>query len=61
MKPRLMPAYDEPIRAEAHHGEVVLLGPGPMCGSFEPAAILTCVDDLRAAAQEALKQRQKPN
>jgi hypothetical protein len=56
-----MPAYDEPIRAQAFDGEVVLRGPGPVRGAFEPTAILACVDELRAAAEEALRQRRTPD
>jgi hypothetical protein len=50
-------AYNQPFKVMAVEGEVVLLGPGPFAGSFEPEAILASLDLLRAGAEEALKQR----
>jgi hypothetical protein len=37
-------------------GEVVLLGPG-VCGSYMPEAILDSIEDMRRAAEEAIRQR----
>ena len=51
-----MKAFDEPVQATAVDGEVVLLGPG-ISGAFTPEAILESLDQLRQAAETALRNR----
>lgn len=57
-----MPLFPKtaPILAQAVEGDVVLLadGPGrPIEASFTPEAILASLPGMKAAAEEALRQR----
>ena len=50
-------AYQKPLRASAHEGEVVITGEGNVCGSFTPEAVIASLDSLRDAAEQALRQQ----
>lgn len=52
--------FEEPIVAKAVEGEVVLLGPG-VCAAFVPEVVLTSLEGIRRAAEEALRQRDGVN
>ena len=45
--------YDQPIRAAAEHGEVVLDGPDGLATSLTPGAARTSAEHLVAAARMA--------
>ena len=50
-------AYEAPIAAQPIEGEVVLVGPG-VCAAFQPEAVLASLEDMRRAAEEAIRQRE---
>lgn len=52
-------AYTKPISASAVKGEVVITGPGPIHGSFEPDAVLLSLAELRDVSLEAINQQRR--
>ena len=53
MQPTTQKAYNRPMRATAVDGEVVIIADG-VSASFTPQAVLDSLENLRAAAEEAL-------
>ena len=60
-QPPLLQSNDQPLRAHAIDGDVVLSSSGrgrPIDGAFTPEAIMDSLEGLLRAAEEAIRQRQ---